>query len=499
MSYIIRCNGQELEAEEGAILRDVLQGKDIHVDSPCGGNGTCKKCKVICNGEEVLACKTEIHCDMTVILPETADENVLTTGASKAIVCDGTDKYVIAFDIGTTTVVGYLLDGHTGAELAVSGIKNPQTAYGADVISRIQYAGEGGAEELKNVIRSALSSITIENAKKAGIKPEEITGAAIVGNTCMHHLYMGIDTSSLVIPPYMPNVFDEMTIPAKGVLPINENGEIRILPNIAGFVGADTVGCLSSVIFDETTDWTLLIDIGTNGEMVLGKGNNRICCSTAAGPAFEGAKIEMGMRGAPGAIDHVTFDGNDFICSVIGDVKAEGICGSGLLDAVNALLEADLIGETGTLCHDERFADRNITLPEIGKAFLLKDGVYITQKDIREVQLAKSAIRCGIELMAKQRGIEIEDISVVLLAGAFGSHMSPKSACGIGMLPPILIEKVVSIGNAAGEGSKRCALSKAEFKKAEVLAKGTDFLELASLPEFQDNFVDRLMFCEDDD
>ena len=297
----------------------------------------------------------------------------------------------------------------------------------------------------------------------------------------MHHLMLGIDTKPLVTPPYMPNVYQALELPADTVLPIH--GTLRVLPNIAGFVGGDTVGCMVATRFDQLEDLTLMIDIGTNGEMVLGNKHRRIACSTAAGPAFEGAKISCGMRGAAGAIDHVWMEKDEIKYHVIGEVKAEGICGSGLLDLVAALLNSGIVDESGYL---------------EGKEFTICEGVTLTQKDVREVQLAKAAIRAGIELLAEKLGAAVEDIRKVYLAGAFGNYLAPASACRIGMIPPVLIDRIEPIGNAAGEGAKLCAMSEAEFKYAQALAENTEFLELASLPQFQDCYVDALEFGEEE-
>jgi uncharacterized 2Fe-2S/4Fe-4S cluster protein (DUF4445 family) len=291
----------------------------------------------------------------------------------------------------------------------------------------------------------------------------------------MHHLLLGIDPKPLVIPPYMPNVFEALEL---------KNGQVRLLPNIAGFVGGDTVGCMVSTRFDKKEELTLLIDIGTNGEMVLGDKNRRIACSTAAGPAFEGAKISCGMRGAEGAVDHVWLEQGQVKYHVIGDVAPLGLCGSGLLDLVAVLLETEVIDESGYM--------------EDGD-FTLCDNVTLTQKDVREVQLAKAAIRAGIELLSEQLGVDVADIQKVLLAGAFGSFLNPASACKIGMIPPVLEDRIQAIGNAAGEGAKLCALSRAEFEYSKQLAQHTEFLELASLPQFQDSYVDALEFTEEEE
>jgi len=482
MKVHIQNNGKVLQAEAGENLLKLLQRNALAPDAPCGGNGTCGKCKVLVDGQEMLACKTAVDRDMTVCLPETAKAEILTQGITAQVQPDGTDVYTLAFDIGTTTVVAYLLDGSTGKQLAQSSCVNPQTRFGADVISRIQYAMDTDAEIVSQVLKEALADLTSKAARAANVPLKRITKVCLVGNTAMHHLLLGIDPSSLTIPPYMPKVSQALEIPAD-FLPISPNAVLRVLPNIAGFVGADTVGCLVATRFDKLEALTLMIDIGTNGEMVLGNKDGYLACSTAAGPAFEGAKIQCGMRGAMGAVDHVWLENGEVKWSVIGGGEARGLCGSGLLDLVTVLLQTEEIDETG------RMEDSPFTLGDTP--------VFLSQKDVREVQLAKAAIRAGIELMCKKRGVRPEDIQKVYLAGAFGNYMDPASACAIGMIPPCLQERIVPIGNAAGEGAKLCALSAEEFAYSKGLAERAEFLELASMAAFNDCYVDCPLFEEE--
>ena len=455
----------------GTMLLQAQIDAGLRPDAPCAGHGTCGKCRVVLDGQEVLSCRTAVDRDMTVHTKTAEHLTILTDGLSTPVVPDGTDDYVLACDIGTTTVAVYLLDGHTGALLSRSSAMNPQRPFGADVISRIQHALRGGAEELRDAIRDTLRSLCADAAARAGIDPASITRAAIAGNTAMHHLLLGIDPQPLVTPPYMPRVREALQI-----------GCARVLPNIAGFVGGDTVGCMTATRFDQREELTLLLDIGTNGEMVLGNRHRRVACSTAAGPAFEGARISCGMGGAPGAVDHVTLKDGQLSYTVIGGGEPKGLCGSGLLDLVAALLDMGFIDESGRM--EE-------------KTFVLCPNVILTQKDVREVQLAKAAIRAGIELLCAHLGKRPEDIRSVLLAGAFGSYMTPSSACRIGMIPPALLDRIQSIGNAAGEGAKLCALSETEYAYSQSLAKNTEFLELASLSQFQDCYVDALEFEEE--
>lgn len=476
--------GVTVSVERGATLLSAQIVAGLTPDAPCAGRGACGKCRVLLAGREVLACQTPADRDMTVFLPEARRERILTSGVTAQAAPDGKHAFVMAFDIGTTTVVAYLLDGRTGKLLSQASALNPQTQFGADVISRIQLVMERGPDPLSRCIREALAALTAEAAEKAGIPQKEITLAAVVGNTAMHHLLLGIDPTPLTTPPYMPNVSEALELPAADLLPIAEDGVVRVLPNIAGFVGADTVGCLLATRFDRRETLTLMLDIGTNGEIALGDKRRRLACSTAAGPAFEGARISCGMRGAVGAVDHVWLEDGEIRWHVIGDGEAAGLCGSGLLDLIAALLEKGTIDDTGRmLCGDTyRLGGTKVAL---------------TQKDVREVQLAKAAIRAGIELMAEKLGVAVEEIQCVYLAGAFGNFLDPASACRIGMIPPVLLERIEGIGNAAGEGAKLAALSEAEFTYSKRLAAGMEFLELASLPQFQDCYVDCLGFDEE--
>jgi len=472
-------------------------------DAPCGGEGTCGKCMVRIFGpngsETVKACRTVINSDLTVeLLQSTPGHRILVSGALSSgsfnIEPEGKAEktsFAIAFDIGTTTIVAYLADRFDGRTLATASTLNPQTQFGADVISRASYAIENGGGKLESTVKTALNSLISEVSIEAEISKDSIDLAVIVGNTCMHHLLLGLSPQSLVVAPYSPVMTAAMELSPSGIVDINPAGIVRILPIIAGFVGADTVGVMLATKFDTLEKITLAIDIGTNGELVLGNKSRAIACSTAAGPAFEGAKIACGMRAAEGAIDHVSVTDGEIEFHTIGGSAPRGICGSGLLDLVAALLETGAVDDSGRLTDSETL----ITVDGV-KAYPIFGNVYISQKDIREVQLAKAAIAAGIELLAKHLGIKISDIESVLIAGAFGNYMNPASACRIGLIPAELSEKITTIGNAAGEGARRAALSSSEWRRSQEMAKQTEFLELASDVEFQDIFVDNLAFSE---
>ena len=474
-------------------MLEALRQNGFPLDAPCGGRGTCGKCRALADGREVLACRYALESDVLVELPEQAGARVLTGDSSAG--ADGRHQYVLAVDVGTTTVAAFLSDGRSGRQLSCASAMNPQSAYGADVIARIQYELEHRDNRMAEEIRACLNRLAREAAQEAGIPPEEIGLVCLVGNTAMHHLLLGLDVGPLVKPPYMPSVREAVERTGIDWFTACPRAEIRVLPNIAGFVGADTVGCMVSAGFDRREELTLLIDIGTNGEMVLGDRNRRMACSTAAGPAFEGARIRFGMRGAPGAIDRVVLAEDGLSCHVIGGGEAKGVCGSGLLAAVYALLQGGFVDGSGRMCREVPGPWMTV---DGQPAFPLRNGVYLTQKDVREVQLAKAAIRAGIELLLDTLGRTVREVQTVLLAGAFGSFLSPASACGIGMLPEELLERVRATGNAAGEGAKQCALQESDFRRSIALAETTEFLELASLPAFLDCYVDCLRFGEED-
>ena len=467
----------QMEVPAGTTLLDALRQAGFSVDAPCGGRGTCGKCRVTVDGEERLACQTKVDRDMTVELPREAAASILTE--TFAVSRANAEGYSLAFDIGTTTVVGFLLDG--GTELACESARNPQAVYGADVISRIQYALKTDGAVLTKVIRDCLTELTEKLCRNAGVAAGDIRRVSIVGNPAMQQLFLGIAPNNLAKIPFAPVLTEGKRVPAVEFLPVWNKAEMLIVPDISGFVGADTVACMLATRLDQQEEMTLLVDIGTNGEMVLGNKDRLVACSTAAGPALEGANISCGMRGQIGAIDHVHLENGEMECSVIGGGKAMGICGSGLIDAAAAALELGLINTRGRV----QTEDRNIPLT---------DGIVLTQDDIRQLQLSKGAISAGIRLMAEYLEIELEAIRKVYLAGAFGTFMDPEAACRIGLLPQELAGKTKAIGNAAGSGTKLLACDNTALDYAQRLVEKAEFLELASVEDFQFAFAENMRF-----
>lgn len=470
-----------IDAEDGEKLLSCLRRSGLAPDAPCGGVGRCGKCKVMVNGREVLACKTVIDREMIVTLP-TAEDKILLDGIT---VRDGNTPIragnLLAIDIGTTTVAAFLLDGKTGEELAAESVRNPQTAFGADVISRIRHALSGQFELLTGSIRRCVKELTLRLCKNADVQPGEIRVVSIVGNPAMQQFFLGILPDNLAKIPFSPVLKQADTIEAEQYLSICENAMMLIVPDISGFVGADTLAGVLATGLDSYENYTLLVDIGTNGEMVLGNRHRMAACSTAAGPALEGANIRFGMRGQTGAIDHVWMENGEFQCSVIGGGAAEGICGSGLIDAVAMALDAGMINSRGRIQNENRVIS-------------LTDEVHLTQDDIRQVQMAKGAIAAGIELMADNLGIALQEIDKVYLAGAFGTCMNPNTACRIGLLPAELAGRVEAVGNAAGSGAKMLACSEQELEHVQQLVSKIEFMELASVPGFQRSFARNMRF-----
>lgn len=395
------------------------------------------------------------------------------------------ESYGVAFDIGTTTVVGYLLNLNTAAQVAVCARMNPQINFGDDVISRINYGqNKESLDNLTTGLKVCLMEIIDELSEKAAIKKEYIYELSIAGNTCMHHLFLEISPRSLAVSPYIPVVREALSIQSTVY-----DKRIYMLPVIAGFVGADTVADLIAYPFDEKI--RMLIDIGTNCEIVLGTQDRILTCSTAAGPAFEGAHITHGMRAAPGAIESVVID-DDITVSTVDDENPQGIAGSGLISCTAEMLKWGIIDPAGRLQteHPLKYRVKDTGIPE----FMVTDSISLTQKDLREIQLAKGAIFAAQQILVKSYEISVADIDEIVLAGAFGNYIPRESAKLMGLIFDLPAEKIKSIGNAAGVGAQLCLLSKKEREKAQTLSETVEYIELSSRKDFQQEFMDAMFF-----
>lgn len=468
---------KKMEIQAGENLLNVLRSAGLLQDAPCGGNGTCGKCKVSIGGKEVLACKTLVDRDMTVLLPQAQEPEILTEGIPAKF--RASQGLCLAFDIGTTTVAAYLLEN--GQVLAAESRKNPQAAFGADVLSRIHYAIKRTHNDLTAVIRNCVEEMTCQFLNKTPTK--KLDRICVVGNPAMQQLFLGMPVDNLAAPPFSPLLSKAMIMDGGKIIPSWKGADLLIAPNIAGYIGSDTVAGILATGMDKTEKLTLLVDIGTNGEMVLGNRNRLVACATAAGPALEGAGIGCGMQAAPGAIDHVA---QDFTCHVIGEETAEGICGSGLLDAVSAALHNGLINQRGRILNDDH-------------TLALAEGISLTQEDIRQLQQAKGAIAAGIRQMAEHLGVSLQDIETVYLAGAFGTFLNPHSACRVGLLPPELEEKIHPVGNAAGSGAKAMVCDARVFDHADKIVASVEHLDLVILPGWAKCFAQSMRFDTEED
>lgn len=419
--------------------------------------------------------------------------------------------YGVAFDIGSTTVAGMLIDMNSGEVIAAAAETNPQTAFGADVISRIKVAETPeGLKNLSNLLRNCLDSLIGKLCISVGRVRQDIYLITVVGNSTMEHLLMGISPSNLTISPYV-QVFKYLppVPPEELTLDINPGGRVLLMPNIASFVGADTTGAAMAMDQDLTQNLTLLIDLGTNGEIVLGNRDRMIVSSTAAGPAFEGAQLSCGMRATAGAIDDITL-GEDVSIRTIKDQKPAGICGSGIIKAIAEMVRAGIITSSGRLARgsqlnklssalqariQEKDGHREFVLAFAAESAFGSD-VVVTQADIREIQLVKSSICTGSEILMEGLGVSPEEVEQVFIAGAFGSFIDLDSALAIGLIPVKERQKVRSVGNAAGEGAAKALLSEYNINRCKAIADKAGFIELANHPHFQEIFLKNLEFPE---
>ena len=500
----VTLNGKAQFCSVGITLGDLMQSHG-HGHMPCGGHGKCGKCRVTVTGEVSpptedekraltpdelargirLACRVTVLGDCTVTTAEQGRGQILTDGAFPFSMqgkefCPSWGNYGVAMDIGTTTLAARLYN-RWGDLLAETSRLNPQSAWGADVISRMEAAMAGNAEKIAGVTRRALDGMLTELADAADVEMQDIFAAVITGNTVMLHLLTETDVEPLTHAPFAAKrLFGELLNSEDlGLTALPPRSVVYLPPCIAAYIGADTVTATLASDLREIPETALLCDIGTNGEMVLWHENTLYACSTAAGPAFEGAGISMGMSGRTGAIDRVWEQDGALHAHVIGEAEPVGLCGSGLVDAVAALLDTEALDETGYLEDDPA----EIAAP-----------VTVTQEDIRAVQLAKSAIHAGMRTLIHTAKLDCDDVDTLYIAGGFGSYLDVKNAGKIGLLPEELTDRVTVLGNAALTGASMLLLCDDLRPVCEKLAKETKIVELATNPVFVSEYMERMMF-----
>lgn len=411
------------------------------------------------------------------------------------VAAPGSPVMGMAVDIGTTTLAAYLIDLTSGDILASHAVLNPQKPLGDDVITRSDHARQGELPRLQLLVCQALADMATQMCRQCGASEQSIYEVMVAGNTVMMHLLLGVTPEHIAQAPFTPAFTAPVQVRASHLgIEVNPAARLETLPCIAGYVGADTVAAMLACGMHNTDKKVLLIDIGTNGEIALAAGNRIYTCSTAAGPAFEGAHITCGLGSVPGAINKAWVQDGAVAYSTIDDAPATGICGSGLLDIAALLLRDGAVDMTGAL--DAQSASPALCAHMQEDSFFVerKSNIRLTQKDIRELQLAKGAIAAGIEVLLNVAGVAVNDIDCLYLAGGFGTYMDKASAAQIGLIPQALLQKTQAVGNAAGAGA-RLALTNADMRLAAVeLAGRCQYIELSARQDFQNAFMEKMLF-----
>ena len=399
----------------------------------------------------------------------------------------------LAADIGTTKIAAYLIDLESGKTLASKGLMNPQISYGEDVVSRLAAAEKSAenAAKLQSLLVEALNETAEFLCSEIQADPSDIVDAVMVGNTAIHHLFLRLPVRQLGMSPYVPAVRSAIDTKARDIgLQFAPGAYVHLLPNIAGFVGADHVAMLLAAGIDEASKTVLAIDIGTNTEICLNHRGRMRSVSCASGPAFEGAHIKFGMRAAPGAIEHVRLSGEKMDIQTIAGKPPVGICGSGLLDVVAQLRVNNVLDGTGRMGRHPFVRSSNGIVEFVLVDRPEKEPITVSQKDVRELQLAKAAIRVGIRALVEAEGLTEDKIDQILLAGAFGTYIEVESAIEIGMLPPLSRDRFQQIGNAAGTGARLALISRSMRSRAQRIASRDGYIELGRIRDFNRKFAE---------
>ena len=439
------------------LLSELLEKSDVHIDMDCAGRGVCKRCTVLVNGKEELSCRYIVKDDVTVVVPE-MDDIVSVTGVENT--GKPSENVCLCLDIGTTTLALSLVSLDSGEVIKTKTASNPQRKYGADVVSRIDYCSKNSPEALQKALVKTIKEMTDELLGECGLS--DVEKMYVAGNTTMLHLFFGVDCSCLGMSPYTPVFLESKSVKGEK-LGLDKIKSIASLPGISAFVGADIVSGLYFLGMPDGCDkYNILVDLGTNAEIVLWNSKKYLCATAAAGPCFEGANIECGMSAVRGAVCEYSKNGT---YSVIGDVTPEGICATGLIDVISVLLQRGVVDKSGYM-EDEEF-------------FLTPD-VKVTAKDIREFQLAKSAVRSALECLIKKADITYDSIEKMYIAGGFSSQLSISNACYLGLVPKELEEKFVPVNNSCLKGLVKYALDGGDLsqitRKAEYTDIGADSL-----------------------
>ena len=461
-------NGTEkdISFEGDKTLSQVLSLADAYVEHPCGGKGSCKKCTVLVDGKETLACQYHPKGSETVTVPE--KKEILSVSGT-AELGEFTDNVCLCLDIGTTTLALALVSLDEGKTVRVVTATNPQRAYGADIMTRIDYCHKNSVAELHSCIIAEIADMV----KRLGISA--VKTMYVSGNATMLHLFFGIDCSSIGVAPYTPVFLDSKTVNGAEI-GLDAIGKIISLPSISSFVGADIVAGLGYIGVPKEGSYSLLVDLGTNAEIVLYSSKRGVATAAAAGPCFEGANISCGMSATDGAV--YAFDNSNGYAAykTISDCPPKGICGTGLIDMIAALVSDGTIDETGFMEDDE---------------YILSEGVSITAGDVRQYQLAKSAVCSAIQTLMKIESIGFEDIDTIYISGGFSAHINIKNAVKSGLFPPELENKTVALNNSSLLGTIKHACENVDFSK---FLDSISYVDLSDNPYFSDLFIENMMF-----
>ncbi len=464
----IKLRDKEILCGDGELLSDVLIRAEVSAEHPCGGRGICRKCVVKVNGREELSCKYRVRSDIFLEIPERG-EMVSETGAD--MTGRRTENLCFALDIGTTTLALALISLDEAEIINVITRTNPQRAFGADIMTRIDYCRKNSVKELNHVLITEINKMLAEFSLPERDKKKLF----VSGNTTMLHIFFGIDCSSIGTAPYTP-AFLESRRGSGESLGLAGISEAVSLPSISAFVGADLVAGLNYVSKPSKGRYNLLVDLGTNAEVLLFSENSVLCTAAAAGPCFEGANISCGMSATNGAVYSYTARNGEIGIKTIGNVPAKGICGTGLVDIIAALLDCGTVDETGFM--------------ESG-SFEVSDGVTLTQEDIRQYQLAKSAVCSAILTLMKLKSVSFDDIEKMFISGGFSAKINIENAVKTGLLPASLADRCVSVNNSSLLGTFRYACGTCEFSE---LTERAEYVDLSSNPFFTELFVENMMF-----
>ncbi len=409
-------------------------------------------------------------------------------------------SFGVAVDIGTTKLAVFIVDLIDGGIAFADGMMNPQIRFGEDVISRINYAAQGERElgDVQKTIINGINELIEKGLAETGIDRRELYELVAVGNTAMHHLFVGVDTKSLGLSPYPAGLGRACDIKARDMgIAINQSGNVHVLPNIAGFVGADAIADALACRLHEKEKLTLLMDVGTNTEVMLGSRDGIWSCSTASGPAFEGAHIKNGMRAASGAVEKVRIADDEVSCKTIDDEKARGICGSGIIDALAEMLKCGALDTSGKLVEGHK----GVRVTPAGKEYVLvpkeetssgKEDIVVSQDDVREIQKAKAAMFGGYMTLMRKSGHPTTDLNEIIIAGAFGNYIDPASARILGMIPEVPLDRISFTGNTAGSGARICLKSLDMRREATEVADKMKYIELAAEPVFMEEYINAM-------